>query len=715
MREASPAPQRSIPLLPGRQNLPRASRPTTTGNVTSSESPTIPSDHSQQQIIEHIRSRDLQAFINYIEQNNTDINYTDHVGQTMLNWVSAFGTREMVEYLCRRGADVNRGQRSSSLHYAASFGRPSIIRLLLKYGANIDLRDEDGRTPIDKARERQDENHQEILDILQSAHEWMDTKSTLSEAQPSAVPSQGEIEVQSIYIQRLLAIFTQLYQNTMIVTIKRSDLRLISKLFQYATVEQIHQISFLPNVFELLATILDTNEDDDDTSNLVLLVIQHLLKKDRQAFLESFQYLGLISKITSLASAHQQIDATAPQSSFAIHILPTDANEILPNRLYLWKECHILRNRECLYLWTNVLIIELSLGSNGWFRFFANNSLSTMYSSGSPETNVDTDENRQDFVEKFQRLKQQVLDGVQRDKADEKRQILLARTIFTSDANQERTIAVGNWTLRCGGSTQLRIHNLEGEQVTILEQDQSGFAFESNRGVHQVHGAEIPLGEDFSLPWSTIDALRSSSKSSSVTVNKSKEEHMKQRTTEIAFNLYNEYLLNVVPTNYTRPVLIELKSIVEELNQHFASPSLEQSARLFHKLKDYLRERSSLSVYELASSGLVDVLLRIFRGLSSPHLPDLFCSIFLADDQPQAFHILIRKLVSLLESVEKSPLFLYDTSLNYGLQIFSKRFSLPHRVSRRATSLHRSDGKGTEHGALGDRRTVEDVSRLDGE
>ena len=324
-------------LFEGRQNLPRASRPpppTTTSAVDPPSAPaTTPSDHSQQQIIEHIRSRDLQAFVTYIDQSNTDINYTDHVGQTMLNWVSAFGTREMVEYLCRRGANVNRRQRSSSLHYAASYGRPSIIRILLKYGANIDLRDEDGRTPIDKARERRDENHQEILDILQSAHEWMDTKSSETQAAPPA--SQGDIELQSIYIQRLLSIFSQLYQNTMIWTIKRKTLRLISKLFQYATVEQLRQISFLTNIFELLATILDANEDDDDTSNLVLVMVKHLLEKDRQAFLESFHYLGLISKISSLALVHQLIDSTGVQSSLTIHILPTDATDIHPNRLYL--------------------------------------------------------------------------------------------------------------------------------------------------------------------------------------------------------------------------------------------------------------------------------------------------------------------------------------------------------------------------------------------
>ena len=68
----------------------------------------------------------------------------DDVGQTLLNWASAFGTQEMVEYLCQKGADVNKGQRSSSLHYAACFGRPQIAKVLLRFGANPDLRDEDG-------------------------------------------------------------------------------------------------------------------------------------------------------------------------------------------------------------------------------------------------------------------------------------------------------------------------------------------------------------------------------------------------------------------------------------------------------------------------------------------------------------------------------------------------------------------------------------------
>ena len=37
----------------------------------------------------------------------------------------------------------------------------------MKYGANPDLRDEDGKTPLDKARERNDEGHKELVRILQ--------------------------------------------------------------------------------------------------------------------------------------------------------------------------------------------------------------------------------------------------------------------------------------------------------------------------------------------------------------------------------------------------------------------------------------------------------------------------------------------------------------------------------------------------------------------
>ena len=43
------------------------------------------------------------------------------------------------------------------------------LQTLLRHGANPDLRDEDGKTPLDKARER---GHSEVVAILQSPGEW---------------------------------------------------------------------------------------------------------------------------------------------------------------------------------------------------------------------------------------------------------------------------------------------------------------------------------------------------------------------------------------------------------------------------------------------------------------------------------------------------------------------------------------------------------------
>lgn len=43
-----------------------------------------------------------------------------------------------------------------------------LLQTLLRHGANRDLRDEDGKTPLDKARERGDDGHREVINILQS-------------------------------------------------------------------------------------------------------------------------------------------------------------------------------------------------------------------------------------------------------------------------------------------------------------------------------------------------------------------------------------------------------------------------------------------------------------------------------------------------------------------------------------------------------------------
>jgi hypothetical protein len=64
---------------------------------------------------------------------------------------------------------------------------------------------------------------------------------------------------------------------------------------------------------------------------------------------------------------------------------------------------------------------------------------------------------------------------------------------------------------------------------------------------------------------------------------------MKYRTTELALFINNEYLKNVTSTNYTRSILNELKSIVDQLNNDLNLNSLQ-------KLKDFLLEKNKFII-----------------------------------------------------------------------------------------------------------------------
>ena len=57
---------------------------------------------------------------------------------------------------------------------------------------------------------------------------------------------------------------------------------------------------------------------------------------------------------------------------------------------YHWRDWSVIRGRDCLYIWSDAAALELSNGSNGWFRFILDGKLATMYSSGSPEGGSDS-------------------------------------------------------------------------------------------------------------------------------------------------------------------------------------------------------------------------------------------------------------------------------------------------------------------------------------
>ena len=266
-------------------------------------------ERTHRQLIDCIRSKDTDALVDAIDSGGIEVNFMDDVGQTLLNWASAFGTQEMVEFLCERQADVNKGQRSSSLHYAACFGRPQVAKVLLRYGANPDLRDEDGKTPLDKARERNDEGHREVAAILQSPAEWMmmpgggvtlsttptppQRRSTtsgggsleqggsgvniVSEGGSPSSPSssslepRGDPDMAPVYLRRLLPVFCHTFQSSMIASVRKASLTLIKKMVHYTQPTLLASLdagggnNFFAQLVEVVAAVLDTEDDEDGT------------------------------------------------------------------------------------------------------------------------------------------------------------------------------------------------------------------------------------------------------------------------------------------------------------------------------------------------------------------------------------------------------------------------------------------------------------------
>nr|CAD7452850.1 unnamed protein product [Timema tahoe] len=653
-------------------------------------------EKSHRQLIDCIRSKDTDALIEAIDTGGIEVNFMDDVGQTLLNWASAFGTQEMVEFLCDRGADVNKGQRSSSLHYAACFGRPAIAKVLLRHGANPDLRDEDGKTPLDKARERIDEGHREVAAILQSPGEWMvpadkEKKPDTVEPEEGSEP-KGDPEMAPVYLRRLLPVFCNTFQSTMLPSVRKASLSLIKKMVHYiqpsllieACSPESPTYNFGTMLVEVIATVLD-NEEDEDGHLVVLQIIQDLMTKAQDIFLDHFARLGVFSKVQQLAGPLQEIPVASQDSkkddnediSMSEQKTPLeDAKEMSPGKAYHWRDWCLCRGRDCLYVWSDAAALELSNGSNGWFRFILDGKLATMYSSGSPEGGTDSSENRGEFLEKLQRARAQV-------KPNTASQPVLSRPGPTR-------LVVGNWALTSRKEGELHIHNSDGQQqATILREDLPGFIFESNRGTKHSFTAETSLGPEFAAGWTGKRGKRL----------RSKIEAMKQKVKVQAQDIYEKYFK--AAQAQPRGVVAKLGNIVAQIeracqkqhmnNRESLSAWREILTSALDELTQLLQEDGVVSAYELHSSGLVQALLSLLstscwdEGLRSNKTTKLqkqrvklFKSCFKEKDTENgpvnSAAILVHKLVSVLESIEKLPVYLYDTpGSGYGLQILTRR------------------------------------------
>ncbi|CAI5764130.1 E3 ubiquitin-protein ligase HECTD1 isoform X1 [Podarcis lilfordi] len=667
-------------LFEGRKALPKSSAGST-GRIPGLRRLDSTGDRSHRQLIDCIRSKDTDALIDAIDT-AFEANFMDDVGQTLLNWSSAFGTQEMVEFLCERGADVNRGQRSSSLHYAACFGRPQVAKTLLRHGANPDLRDEDGKTPLDKARER---GHSEVVAILQSPGDWMcpvnkgdekKKKDSNKDEEESNEP-RGDPEMAPIYLKRLLPVFAQTFQQTMLPSIRKASLALIRKMIHFCSEALLKEVCDsdaghnLPTVLvEITATVLD-QEDDDDGHLLALQIIRDLVDKGGDLFLDQLARLGVISKVSTLAGPTSD-DENEEESKPEKEDEPQeDAKELQQGKPYHWRDWSIIRGRDCLYIWSDSAALELSNGSNGWFRFILDGKLATMYSSGSPEGGSDSSESRSEFLEKLQRARSQVKPST------------TSQPILSVPGPAKLT--VGNWSLTCLKEGEIAIHNSDGQQATILKEDLPGFVFESNRGTKHSFAAETSLGSEFVTGWTGKRGRKA----------KSKSEKTKQKVRTMARDLYDDHFKAV--ESMPRGVVVTLRNIATQLESSWELHTNRQFIEGENTWRDLmktalenlivlLKDENTISPYEMCSSGLVQALLTVLNNNVDFDLKqdcsqlveriNVFKTAFSEneDDESRPAVALIRKLIAVLESIERLPLHLYDTpGSTYNLQILTRR------------------------------------------
>ncbi len=239
------------------------------------------------------------------------------------------------------------------------------------------------------------------------------------EEEDPAAPAEpkGDPEMVPVYVRALLPMFCLCFQSTMIPSIKRSSLALVKKILHYTTADLLTEVSrdnrhLVGEVVEVMTSVLD-QEDDDEGHLTCLLVVQDLMTKDSEgAFLEQFAKLGLFQKVHALtfsddggasadtgsapgsagstspvgeiltptsaaaaisaATRQDSHDGAAGASSSSPAPAPAppkeDAKEVVSGKGYTWRDWSIARGRDCLYIWSDAAALELSNGSNGWFR-----------------------------------------------------------------------------------------------------------------------------------------------------------------------------------------------------------------------------------------------------------------------------------------------------------------------------------------------------------
>lgn len=112
------------------------------------------------------QERDFKT-VQYLIQKGAEVNVCDAMNTTPLNWVCEFGSDEIAIFLITHNADVNMGNKyGKPIHKAIKKNRLEVVKYLIKYGAELNVYDDEGKTPLDIAREK---HNMDIIKFIENS------------------------------------------------------------------------------------------------------------------------------------------------------------------------------------------------------------------------------------------------------------------------------------------------------------------------------------------------------------------------------------------------------------------------------------------------------------------------------------------------------------------------------------------------------------------
>jgi len=138
-------------------------------------------DISEGDLVNAAVKRGNSQLLSLLLENGGDVNKPDGNGNLPMYYAGMANSTDIARLLLEKGADINARDPSSgatALHLAVSYGRNTVVEYLAENGARLDVRNNEGQTPLMLARDRQAIT---LIDILAAAE-----KTTVDAATPQA-------------------------------------------------------------------------------------------------------------------------------------------------------------------------------------------------------------------------------------------------------------------------------------------------------------------------------------------------------------------------------------------------------------------------------------------------------------------------------------------------------------------------------------------------